>query len=259
MLPITGPDIGLAPTPRCPGLVGLPVWMWTQGSAAVRGLNPRQRHPCPASRSRRPPTQPTPIIWNMGDGTVMITCWLNRPIGVRRLLFHSQNVLRRNTGPSPDVRAHLYKQALSGPSLLARIESPPPPGGTVTWSGGGKPQKTSGKHRLLLINEDPPTNHVHPRQQGAYRWLVGMSIVDDSPDSGPSRRSDRGGAKPPPRRRRSHARCPRGAADRGQGALTAGYVAQRMGFDARLPRRWPGRSAKALGNRLRRTCGSCRA
>ncbi|NUR72222.1 MAG: hypothetical protein HOU81_15520 [Hamadaea sp.] len=69
-LPIAGPDIGLAPRPGGSGLVGLPVWMWTEqrpetwgtqsATASVPGLSVTAR----ATSVR--------ISWEMGDGSTKV-------------------------------------------------------------------------------------------------------------------------------------------------------------------------------------------
>lgn len=65
-LPLTGPAIGMTPRPGTLGLVGLPVWMWTEVSPATWG---------PASATASVPglsvtatAQATQIVWAMGDG-----------------------------------------------------------------------------------------------------------------------------------------------------------------------------------------------
>lgn len=68
---LDGPEIGMAPAPGKTGLVGLPVWLWTQvtpstwgplaGSASIPGLTVRAE------------ARAVQIVWNMGDGAV-ITC-----------------------------------------------------------------------------------------------------------------------------------------------------------------------------------------
>lgn len=69
-LPLGEPDIGIAPNPDGVGLVGLPVWMWTNDSAATWG---------PVSVSVPGPGftvtaegQATQIEWDMGDGNTVV-------------------------------------------------------------------------------------------------------------------------------------------------------------------------------------------
>lgn len=69
-LPIKGPQIGIAPDPDGTGLVGLPVWLWTEvtaltwgpytATAAVPGLTVTA-----TATARR-------ITWNMGDGRQVV-------------------------------------------------------------------------------------------------------------------------------------------------------------------------------------------
>lgn len=70
-LPIRGPEIGIAPAPDGAGLVGLPIWMWTQVSTQTWG---------PASATASVPglsvtatARAQKIVWSMGDG-VSVTC-----------------------------------------------------------------------------------------------------------------------------------------------------------------------------------------
>lgn len=69
-LPIRGPEIGIAPNPDGAGLVGLPVWLWTEvtdvtwgpytASATVPGLTVTAT------------ALATRITWNMGDGRQVV-------------------------------------------------------------------------------------------------------------------------------------------------------------------------------------------
>lgn len=68
---LTGPDIGMAPSPGKTGLVGLPVWLWTAVSAKTWG---------PASATASVPgisvtatARAKRIVWDMGDGHT-VTC-----------------------------------------------------------------------------------------------------------------------------------------------------------------------------------------
>jgi hypothetical protein len=69
-LPLVGADIGIAPNPDGAGLVGLPVWLWTNNTEATWG---------PVSISVPGPGitvtaqgQATQIEWDMGDGTTVV-------------------------------------------------------------------------------------------------------------------------------------------------------------------------------------------
>jgi hypothetical protein len=69
-LPLVGPNIGIAPNPEGTGLVGVPVWLWTENTDATWG-------PLPASVSVAGITvtaqgQASQIAWNMGDGTTVV-------------------------------------------------------------------------------------------------------------------------------------------------------------------------------------------
>lgn len=70
-LPLSGPAIGLAPDPSKMGLVGLPVWMWTEVTPSTWG---------PVSATASVPgvsvtatAQALRIVWDMGDGH-RVTC-----------------------------------------------------------------------------------------------------------------------------------------------------------------------------------------
>ncbi len=70
-LELQGPDIGIAPPPGSTGLVGVPVWLWTDVSPQTWG---------PASATASIPglsvtatAKATQVVWDMGDGTT-ITC-----------------------------------------------------------------------------------------------------------------------------------------------------------------------------------------
>lgn len=122
-LPIRGPEIGIAPAPDGSGLVGLPVWMWTEvtpqtwgpisATASVPGLSVTA-----TARAER-------VVWDMGDGHA-VTC--TGPGTAYRESYGGS--------PSPDCG---YRYAASSRSR---------PGGRytvtatttwhITWTGGGQ-------------------------------------------------------------------------------------------------------------------------
>jgi hypothetical protein len=124
-LPITGPAIQLAPKPAAgsAGLVGLPVWMWSDNTAATWG-------PATASASAGGVTvtataRAQKIVWSMGDGGTVDCASTGTPYRGRY-----------GNKPSPTC-GYLYTE----PSRNR-------PGGRypisatttweVTWSGGGE-------------------------------------------------------------------------------------------------------------------------
>lgn len=70
-LPIRGPLIGVAPRPDGAGLVGLPVWLWTQVSPETWG--PSSATASVPGLSVTATARATKIVWSMGDGAT-VTC-----------------------------------------------------------------------------------------------------------------------------------------------------------------------------------------
>jgi hypothetical protein len=104
-LPLVGADIGIAPGPDGAGLVGLPVWMWTENTAETWG---------PVSVSVPGPGitvtaegNATQIEWNMGDGTTVVCEGPGTPYEARYGDQHSPDCGHVYTEPSrsqPDGR-----------------------------------------------------------------------------------------------------------------------------------------------------------
>ena len=70
-LALSGPDIGLAPDPAKTGLVGLPVWMWSQVAPTTWG--PQTATATLPGLAVTATAQATRIVWSMGDGH-NVTC-----------------------------------------------------------------------------------------------------------------------------------------------------------------------------------------
>lgn len=122
MLELRGPAIGIAPPPGSTGLVGLPVWLWTDVTPSTWG---------PASATASVPglsvtatARATRIVWDMGDGT-KVTC---RTPGTPYSTSYGGV-------PSPTC-GHLYTR----PSAGQPDDAYPVTATTtweVSWSGGG--------------------------------------------------------------------------------------------------------------------------
>ena len=120
---LDGPEIGMAPAPGKTGLVGLPVWLWTQvtpstwgplaGSASIPGFTVRAE------------ARAVQIVWNMGDGAV-ITC--KNP---------GTEFTARATSVASPTCGHVYsRSSASQPGHVFTIVATTT--WTVTWSGGGQ-------------------------------------------------------------------------------------------------------------------------
>jgi len=122
MLELRGPAIGIAPPPGSTGLVGLPVWLWTEVTPSTWG---------PASATASVPglsvtatARATRMVWDMGDGT-KVTC---RTPGTPYSTSYGGV-------PSPTC-GHLYTR----PSAGQPDDAYPVTATTtweVSWSGGG--------------------------------------------------------------------------------------------------------------------------
>lgn len=118
-----GPQIRMAPPPGSTGgLVGLPVWMWTE--RGVNTLGPVEQSASAGGVTVVAVAQVSQIVWEMGDGTTVV-CGPGTPYPAGA------------TGQSPDC-GHVYERASSqhvpgsGPWPITATSI-----WTVTWSGGG--------------------------------------------------------------------------------------------------------------------------
>ena len=111
------------PQASASGLVGLPMWMWTDRAENVSGPITRSATEGPVAVEATGVV--SRIAWDMGDGTT-VTCGLGTP--------HSPGA----DGPSPDC-GHTYDRASAnhvpggGPWPITATTT-----WTVTWSGGGR-------------------------------------------------------------------------------------------------------------------------
>lgn len=122
-LVLRAPDIRMAPPPgSTSGLVGLPVWMWTERGDEY--LGPTRQSVSAGGVTVAAVGEVSRIVWDMGDGTT-ITCGAGTP--------YSPGAERE----SPDC-GHVYAKASSrhvpggGPWPITATSM-----WTVTWSGGG--------------------------------------------------------------------------------------------------------------------------
>ncbi|WP_091929682.1 ATP/GTP-binding protein [Blastococcus sp. DSM 46786] len=122
-LVMRAPEIRMAPPPgSTSGLVGLPVWMWTERGEAF--LGPTRQSVSAGGVTVAAVGRVGRIVWDMGDGTTVV-CGAGTP--------YSPGA----EGPSPDC-GHVYAEASSrhvpggGPWPVTATST-----WTVTWSGGG--------------------------------------------------------------------------------------------------------------------------
>ncbi len=122
-LVMRAPEIRMAPPPgSTSGLVGLPVWMWTERGEAF--LGPTRQSVSAGGVTVAALGRVGRIVWDMGDGTTVV-CGAGTP--------YSPGA----EGPSPDC-GHVYAEASSrhvpggGPWPVTATST-----WTVTWSGGG--------------------------------------------------------------------------------------------------------------------------
>lgn len=122
-LVMRAPEIRMAPPPGSTGgLVGLPVWLWTERGEAF--LGPTRQSVSAGGVTVAAVGQVSHVTWDTGDGTTIV-CGAGTPYvpGVQ--------------GESPDC-GHVYAQASSrhvpggGPWPITATST-----WTVTWSGGG--------------------------------------------------------------------------------------------------------------------------
>src|SRR3954447_16499221 len=118
-LVMRAPEIQMAPPPGSTGgLVGLPVWMWTERGEPF--LGPTRQSVSAGGVTVAAVGEVSRIVWNMGDGTT-VTCGPGTPYPPGA------------EGQSPDC-GHVYAEASS---RHVPGGGPWPITATSTWSGGG--------------------------------------------------------------------------------------------------------------------------
>ena len=122
-LVMRAPEIRMAPPPSSTsGLVGLPVWMWTERGEEF--LGPTRQSVSAGGVTVAAVGEVSRIVWDMGDGTTVV-CGAGTPYPPGA------------EGASPDC-GHVYAQASSrhvpggGPWPITATST-----WTITWSGGG--------------------------------------------------------------------------------------------------------------------------
>ena len=122
-LVVRAPEIRMAPPPGSPsGLVGLPVWMWTERASDTVG--PVQQSASAGGVTVTAVGELSRIVWDMGDGTTVVC-------GAGTAYVPGAG------GESPDC-GHVYAEASSrhvpggGPWPITATST-----WTITWSGGG--------------------------------------------------------------------------------------------------------------------------
>ena len=122
-LNLGAPDIGFAPNAGRTGLVGLPVWMWTQVSARTWG--PATASAAVPGLSVRATARATRIVWSMGDGE-SVTC---RGPGTP--------YSRRAPQASSPTCGYVYRSSSAGePDHAFRVLATTT--WAISWAGGGK-------------------------------------------------------------------------------------------------------------------------
>ena len=121
-LVVRAPEIRMAPPPgSSSGLVGVPVWMWTERRSDV--LGPARQSVTAGAVTVAVVAQVSRIAWDMGDGTTVV-CGAGTPY------------TPGTQGASPDC-GHVYAQAsdrhVPGGSWPVTATST----WTITWTGGG--------------------------------------------------------------------------------------------------------------------------
>ena len=121
-LPLNGPAIGIVPEPGKTGLVGLPVWLWTEETPSTWG--PVSATASIPGMSVTATARVRQIEWSMGDGSVIVCTSSGTPY-----------TPARGAEPSPDC-GHTYTVASVGqPGEAYPITATAT--WEITWSGGG--------------------------------------------------------------------------------------------------------------------------
>ncbi|HEY8722146.1 hypothetical protein [Pengzhenrongella sp.] len=119
---LAGPAIGIAPPPGATGLVGLPVWLWTQVSPTTWG--PNTATASVPGLTVTATARAKNVVWDMGDGT-KVTCTSPGTVYTKG----------KGGGTSPTC-GHVYQD----PSAGQPDDAYPVTATTtweITWTGGG--------------------------------------------------------------------------------------------------------------------------
>lgn len=120
---LSGPTIGMAPTEGKTGLVGLPVWLWTEVSATTWG--PTSATASVPGLSVTATARAKRIVWDMGDGHAVTCTGPGTPYTMSKGDAQSPTcgyVYTRSSASQPD---HVY--TVTATTTWA-----------VNWSGGGQ-------------------------------------------------------------------------------------------------------------------------
>ncbi|SFT82683.1 hypothetical protein SAMN05660657_03330 [Geodermatophilus amargosae] len=121
-LTMRAPEIRMAPPPgSSSGLVGLPVWMWTERGEQF--LGPARQTASAGGVTVTAVGEVSRIVWDMGDGTTVV-CGAGTPY------------VPGAAGPSPDC-GHVYARASTRHAPDGAWPVTATSTWTVTWSGGG--------------------------------------------------------------------------------------------------------------------------
>jgi len=119
-LALRGAEIGIAPPPGSEGLVGLPVWMWTDVTPTTWG--PNSATATVPGLSVTATAQASKIVWDMGDGT-KVTC-------------ANPGTKYFRDGVTSPTCGYVYKRSSAGqPNDAYTVTATTT--WVVTWTGGG--------------------------------------------------------------------------------------------------------------------------
>jgi hypothetical protein len=117
---LSGASVGIAPPPGSEGLVGVPVWMWTDVTPITWG--PNSATATVPGLSVTATAQASKIVWDMGDGT-KVTC-------------ANPGTKYFPGGVTSPTCGHVYKRSSAGqPNDAYTVTATTT--WVVTWTGGG--------------------------------------------------------------------------------------------------------------------------
>ncbi|MEU9485934.1 ATP/GTP-binding protein [Streptomyces decoyicus] len=120
---LTGPDIGIVPKPGGKGLVGLPVWMWTDKTAEAYG--PNKASATAGAVTVTATAKVSQIVWDMGDGHKVTCTTAGTPYKSSYGKKSSPDCGYRYSRSSKDQEGHKYP--VTATSTWA-----------IDWRGGGQ-------------------------------------------------------------------------------------------------------------------------
>ncbi|MER5184768.1 ATP/GTP-binding protein [Streptomyces sp. NPDC002896] len=120
---LRGPDIGITPKPGGKGVVGMPVWMWTEKSAETYG--PQSASASAGGITVTATAKVSKIVWKLGDGATVTCTTAGTPYKAAYGKKDSPDCGHRYSQPSSTTSSGTYHVTATATW-------------TIDWQGGGQ-------------------------------------------------------------------------------------------------------------------------